>query len=63
MPEYQWSFERIPYSLKSHSSGVKKIRDLNRLLTVPSNNISTIDLGRIKEVDDFFKVLEIIFKF
>lgn len=61
MPGYQWCSKHIPYSLKAHSSGIKKIRDLNNLLTVPVNNITTIDAGRVKEVDDFFKVTEFIF--
>ncbi|XP_076666342.1 uncharacterized protein LOC143367952 [Andrena cerasifolii] len=35
------------------------LRSLNHNLTVPSNDISTIDIQRMKEVDDLFKAAQV----
>ncbi|XP_076225584.1 uncharacterized protein LOC143174739 [Nomia melanderi] len=59
MPPYTWGMQSIPSSSKSDNVAVNTRRNINRQLKILSNNISTIDASRMKEVDDLFKGVQI----
>lgn len=49
--------QKTPYSPRPDIVADTVRRKINRELTVLSNDISTIDNTRMKEVDDLFKVI------
>ncbi|XP_043278732.1 uncharacterized protein [Venturia canescens] len=57
MPPYDWGVQKSPYSPKPDIVAGVKGRNLDRLLAVPFNDIETVDSVRLKEIDDFYKVL------
>ncbi|XP_015433878.1 PREDICTED: uncharacterized protein LOC107189776 [Dufourea novaeangliae] len=59
MPPYEWGMQSTPYSPKPDIVAAKTRRNINRELKIISNEISTIDASRMKEVDDLFKGVQI----
>ncbi|KOC62440.1 hypothetical protein WH47_05430 [Habropoda laboriosa] len=59
MPPYEWGMQSIPYSPSPEIGASKARRKINSNLTMLSNDISTIDSARMKEVDDLFKSVQI----
>lgn len=57
MLPYEWGMQKTPYSPRPDIVADTVRRKINRELTVLSNDISTIDNTRMKEVDDLFKVI------
>ncbi|XP_015518448.1 ciliary microtubule inner protein 2C-like [Neodiprion pinetum] len=55
MPPYEWGLQSTPYSPRPDLVAAAKVRDYNRSLSVPRNNITTIDAGRMREIDDLYK--------
>lgn len=60
IPPYKWGSRSIPYAPRPDVVATKMLRSLNHNLNVLSNDISTIDIQRMKEVDDLFKVIRIL---
>lgn len=58
MPPYEWGVQSTPYSPRPDLVAAAKVRDYNKSLSVPRNNITTIDAGRMQEVDDLYKVTD-----
>ncbi|XP_033316708.1 protein FAM166C-like [Bombus bifarius] len=59
MLPYEWGMQKTPYSPRPDIVADTVRRKINRELTVLSNDISTIDNTRMKEVDDLFKGVQI----
>ncbi|XP_076619069.1 uncharacterized protein LOC143340707 [Colletes latitarsis] len=59
MQLYKWGMQDIPYSARPVTDAAKVHRKVNRELSVLSNDISTIDNSRMKEVDDLYKGVQI----
>lgn len=56
MPSYEWGMQKTPYSPRPEIVADTMRRNINRNLMVQTNDISTIDQKRMKEIDDLFKV-------
>nr|XP_012144346.1 PREDICTED: uncharacterized protein LOC105662934 [Megachile rotundata] len=59
MPRYQWGLREIPYSPVSNLVVTAKRRKIDRELALPYNDISSIDVIRMKEVDDLYKGIQL----
>ncbi|CAK9799008.1 hypothetical protein ANTPLA_LOCUS1867 [Anthophora plagiata] len=60
MPPYEWGGQKIPYSPQPDiAAGKKARRRINSDLATLTNDISTIDAARMREVDDVFKSAQI----
>ncbi|XP_076235063.1 ciliary microtubule inner protein 2C-like [Calliopsis andreniformis] len=58
VPYYDWGLQNTEYSAKPNVPAIKMNRIINRDLNIPTNKISTIDSGRMKEVDDLYKIVQ-----
>ncbi|XP_034171448.1 ciliary microtubule inner protein 2C-like [Osmia lignaria lignaria] len=59
IPRYQWGMQEPSYGAQPEIIATTKRRNINRDLMLPSNDISTIDVIRMKEVDDLYKGIQI----
>ncbi|PBC27423.1 ciliary microtubule inner protein 2C-like [Apis cerana] len=59
MPSYEWGMQKTPYSPRPEIVADTMRRNINRNLMVQTNDISTIDQKRMKEIDDLFKIVQL----
>ncbi|XP_033337531.2 uncharacterized protein LOC117226873 [Megalopta genalis] len=59
MPSYKWGVQGGEEKSKSGINGIKAYSEISRGLKIPQNDISTIDVARMKEVDDLFKGVQV----
>ncbi|XP_076298279.1 uncharacterized protein LOC143217649 [Lasioglossum baleicum] len=59
MTPYKWGVQSVPHYSKDEMGGPKALSKINSDLKVLQNDISTIDVARMKEVDDLFKGVQI----
>ncbi|XP_076159985.1 uncharacterized protein LOC143143033 [Ptiloglossa arizonensis] len=59
MPPYRWGMQSTSYTPRPDINAAKMHRRLNRNLILLSNDISAIDVLRMKEVDDLYKGVQI----